>query len=260
MRLDVCLVENGYFETRNKAKSAVESGCVKVNGKVIEKPAFDVAGEMRIEIVNPLRYVSKGGLKLEKAINVFGVNVKDAIILDIGASTGGFTDCALQNGAKKVFAVDVGVKQLHSSLRLNPRVISLEDTDIRKIDKDLISEVNIASVDVSFISVTKIIPYIYDLPNLSSIICLIKPQFECGKDIAKKFKGVIKSKSVHKNVISSVVNTFGEYGFNLSNLTFSPIQGGDGNIEYLALFTKRFCVSVDFDNVINLAFSNFQLK
>ncbi len=260
MRLDVHLVEKGYFETRSKAKSAIEGGCVKVCGKVAKKPAFNVVSEEVVEIVNPLKYVSKGGLKLEKAINEFCVCMKGAVVLDIGSSTGGFTDCAIQNGAQKVFAVDVGVNQLHASLRVNPKVVSLEDTDIREIDKDLFGEVNIASMDVSFISVTKIIPYIYNLPNLSEVICLIKPQFECGKDIAKKCKGIIRSKTIHKNVISSVVDAFSKCGFNLSNLTFSPIQGGDGNIEYLALFAKKPCVNIDYDKVVNLAFSNFQLK
>lgn len=259
MRLDVYLVENGYFETRSKAKSAIESGCVKVGGKVVEKPALDVVDVVAVEIVNPLKYVSKGGLKLEKAINEFCVNVKDAIVLDIGASTGGFTDCALQNGAKKVFAVDVGVDQLHSSLRSNPKVVSLENTDIRKIDKDLIADVSIASIDVSFISVIKIIPYIYNLPNLSTIICLIKPQFECGKDVAKKFKGVIKNKSIHKDVIINVIKSFNEYGFYILDLTYSPIQGGDGNIEYLALFAKAEQNHVDCEKVVSLAFSNFHL-
>ena len=207
-RLDVFLVKNGFYETRNRAQNAIENKDIKVNDKIIDSPSYKVEENCKIEIVsNSLPYVSRGGLKLEKAIKVFDINLKDKIILDIGASTGGFTDCSLQNGAKKVYALDVGENQLHESLKHNDKVVSLEKTNFRSINIDEFKNYNIdvIVVDVSFISLS----YIFE--NASKIIdkdkcimCLIKPQFETAKKEHNK-NGVVNNPKVHFEVIKNVI-------------------------------------------------------
>lgn len=239
MRLDVALVQQKLIDTRTKAKATIEAGIVFYKSEMVTKPSQDIQDLDKLEIRGiPCPYVSRGGLKLEKALQEFKIDLKGKTVLDIGSSTGGFTDCALQHGAKQVVAVDVGKDQLVSSLRNNPAVVVYEQTDFRTIDINKIADCTIAVSDVSFISITKMIPKLKEMPNLADLICLIKPQFECGKEIADKYHGVIKDKKVHEQVLKKVITAFQGNGFHLQNLTFSPIHGGSGNVEYLAHFSK----------------------
>lgn len=258
MRLDLALIQQKLINTRTKAKVAIEAGLVFYRGETTTKPSQDVQDLDALEIRGTLcPYVSRGGLKLEKALQEFKINLKDKTILDIGSSTGGFTDCALQHGAKRVVAVDVGKDQMVTNLRQNPAVILYEQTDFRTIDTAKIADCTIAVSDVSFISITKMLPKLKEMPHLSDLISLIKPQFECGKDIADKYHGIIKDKKVHKNVLTQVINTFQENGFYLHNLTFSPIQGGSGNIEYLAHFIQnKSSYTPDLTSTITTAFQH----
>ena len=247
-RLDVFLVNKGFYETRNKAQNAIESNDVKVNGVIINSSSHKVDEDAKIEIVSiSLPYVSRGGLKLEKAIKVFNLDLKDKTILDIGASTGGFTDCSLQNGAKKVYALDVGDNQLHESLRNNNKVISLEKTNFRTINVNEFKgyEIDVIVVDVSFISLS----YIFE--NASKVIkedkcmmTLIKPQFETSKKEHNK-NGVVNNPKLHFQVIKNVIDAANKWGLHLNKLDFSPIKGDkSGNIEYLGLFSfNKFDVS-----------------
>ena len=237
MRLDLALVQKQLVTTRTKAKEAIESGIVFYHGSPATKPSQQIENLDDLEIRGQvLPYVSRGGLKLEKALKVFDIDLTDKIVLDIGSSTGGFTDCALQHGAKHVVAVDVGKDQMAAVLRTNPNVSLYEQTDFREIQTDKIAPCTIAVSDVSFISVTKMINKLQQMPNLTDIICLIKPQFECGKEMADKYRGVIRDKNVHVEVLKKVLQAFTEFGFYPQNITFSPITGGSGNIEYLAHF------------------------
>ncbi len=256
MRLDVALVQQKLIDTRTKAKVAIEKGLVFYGGQAVTKPSQDIQEPEKLEIRGTLcPYVSRGGLKLEKALNEFKINLKNTTVLDIGSSTGGFTDCALQHGAKQVIAVDVGKDQMIESLRKNPDVILYEQTDFRDIAVDKIAPCSVAVSDVSFISIIKMISKLKEMPTLTDLICLIKPQFECGKEIADKYHGVIKNKKVHEQVLKQVLRTFQENGFYLQNLTFSPIQGGSGNIEYLAHFIKnKFDFKPDLVQLIDAAF------
>jgi 23S rRNA (cytidine1920-2'-O)/16S rRNA (cytidine1409-2'-O)-methyltransferase len=233
MRLDLYLVENGYFDSRNKAKLAIDSNNILINGKVINKGSYDVKPDDVIEIQgtqNP--YVSRGGLKLEAALKSFYVDVKGKTVLDIGASTGGFTDCALQFGAKKVYAVDVGTDQLHEKLLYDPRVISLEQTNI--IDIDYFPEpIDLLVMDVSFVSIEYMLPNIIKHINEdNALICLIKPQFELGKTYMKN--GIVKDRRLHIKVLENVINECEKYNLGITKLITSPILGGSGNKEFLA--------------------------
>ncbi len=256
MRLDAALVQAQLIATRTKAKAAIESGLIFYDGKPVTKPALDVQDLAKLEIRGELMpYVSRGGLKLEKALKEFNLTVKDKIVLDIGSSTGGFTDCALQNGARQVIAIDVGQNQLCPTLRQNKAVLLYEGEDFRHIATDKIANAEVAVSDVSFISITKMIPKLKELNALKELICLIKPQFECGKEVADKYKGVIKNKKVHLEVLSCVLAEFEAAGFLLQNLTFSPIQGSSGNIEYLAHFKPSSkSISPDLNALIEQAF------
>lgn len=240
-RLDVFLVEKGYYETRNKAQGAIESNDVKVNGNLVNSSSFKVEDDCKIEIVsNSLPYVSRGGLKLEKALAVFDVSLKDSIVLDIGASTGGFSDCSLKNGAKKVYALDVGENQLHESLKNNDKVISLEKTNFRNINIEEFKNYKIDTIviDVSFISLS----YIFEnaskiIDKDKSIIALIKPQFETTRKEHNK-NGVVNNPKMHFEVIKNVIGYANKYELYLNKLDSSPIRGDkSGNIEYIALFT-----------------------
>ena len=254
-RIDIELVKRGIFETRNKAQNEIKNKIVYCNNVCITKPSFDVTDTDIIEIKGEkLKYVSRGGLKLEKAIKEFNINLNDKILIDIGSSTGGFSDCAIQNGIKKVYAIDVGTNQFDKNLRQNNKINLYENTDFRNIDNNIVNDANIASIDVSFISVTKLINKLKELTNLKEIICLIKPQFECGKEISDKYKGVPLNKEVHKNVIEIVINNFKENNYYINGLTSSPIKGGNGNIEYLAYFTKDNESKIDIQKIINEAF------
>ncbi len=240
LRLDVFLMENGYAESREKAKSMIMAGIVYVNNQKSDKAGNEVNEKDKIEIRGEkLKYVSRGGLKLEKAIIQFGINLENLICGDFGASTGGFTDCMLQNKAQKVYSVDVGYGQLAWSLRNNPAVINMERTNIRYLTKDDIKEnLNFISVDVSFISLKLILPVVYNLLSESGeCICLIKPQFEAGRDKVGK-KGVVKDKSVHLEVVNEIILFSKKIGFKIKNLTYSPIRGPEGNMEYLLYISK----------------------
>lgn len=254
-RIDIELVKRGIFETRNKAQNEIKNKIVYCNNVCITKPAFDVTDTDIIEIKGEkLKYVSRGGLKLEKAIKEFNIDLKDKILIDIGSSTGGFSDCALQNGIKKVYAIDVGTDQFDKTLRLNNKINLYENTDFRNIDNNIINDANIATIDVSFISVTKLTSKLKELTNLSEIICLIKPQFECGKEVSDKYRGVPLNKEVHKSVIERVIKSFKDNNYYINSLTSSPIKGGNGNIEYLAYFKRDKERSINIEEVVNKAF------
>ena len=240
-RLDVFLVNKGFYETRNKAQNAIESNDVKVNGVIINSSSHKVDENAKIEIVSvSLPYVSRGGLKLEKAIKVFNLDLKDKTVLDIGASTGGFTDCSLQNGATKVYALDVGENQLHDSLRVNDKVVSLEKTNFRTINIEEFKgyKIDLIVVDVSFISLS----YIFEnaskvIENDKCMMTLIKPQFETSKKEHNK-NGVVNNPKLHFQVIKNVIDAANKYDLHLNKLDFSPIKGDkSGNIEYLGLFS-----------------------
>lgn len=241
-RLDVILVQEGYAASREKAKAIIMSGNVFVDGQREDKAGttFDLS-KIRLEVRgNALRYVSRGGLKLEKAMKQFGLDLRDKICMDIGASTGGFTDCMLQNGAKKVYSVDVGHGQLDWKLRNDERVVCMEKTNFRYMKPEDISDVlDFASVDVSFISLTKILIPARDLlSDMGQMVCLIKPQFEAGKEKVGK-KGVVRDPEVHEEVIRKVIDFADDNGFDILHLDFSPIKGPEGNIEYLVHLCKN---------------------
>lgn len=237
-RLDVLLIKKGYLKTREKARKNILAGLVFVNNIKIDKPGEKVDIYSNIEIKGEaVPYVSRGGLKLEKAINEFNLNLKDKIAMDVGASTGGFTDCMLKNGAARVYAVDVGYGQLDCSLLEDDRVISMEKTNIRYLSPDDIGEkVDFVSIDVSFISLKLVIPSVKEVLNpFGQLVALIKPQFEAGKEKVGK-KGVVKGADIHEKVLMDVINSISLMGFTLKALTYSPIKGPEGNIEYLSLF------------------------
>ncbi|MBO5141735.1 MAG: TlyA family RNA methyltransferase [Clostridia bacterium] len=238
-RLDNELLEKGLFKTKSKAQQAIKSGIIYCNGKQITKCGYEVNEQTKIEIKGEvLKYVSRGGLKLEKALRTWNIDLTNKIMIDIGSSTGGFSDCAIQNGIEKIYAIDVGTEQFDKILAQNPKINLYEQTDFRTIDEEIIKDAMLITIDVSFISVTKLIEKISKLENVKEIICLIKPQFECGKEIADKFKGVILDKEVHNEVIKNVTNSFENIGYSCEGVTISPIKGGDGNTEYLAYLKK----------------------
>ena len=254
-RIDIELVKRGIFETRNKAQNEIKNKIIFCNNICITKPSFDVTDTDIIEIKGEkLKYVSRGGLKLEKAIKEFNIDLKNKILIDIGSSTGGFSDVAIQNDIKKIYAIDVGTDQFDKTLRLNNKINLYENTDFRNIDNNIINGANIASIDVSFISVTKLTSKLKELTNLKEIICLIKPQFECGKEVSDKYKGVPLNKEVHKSVIENVIKSFKDNNYYINSLTSSPIKGGNGNIEYLAYFKRYKERSINIEEVVNKAF------
>lgn len=234
-RLDVLLVERGLADSREKAKAIIMSGNVFVKGVREDKAGSTFDDKVEIEIKGQtLKYVSRGGLKLEKAIEQYDVSVKDKVCMDVGSSTGGFTDCMLQNGATKVYAIDVGTNQLAWKLRSDERVVSMEKTNIRYVTPDQLDElVQFASIDVAFISLTKVLLPVKGLlvPD-GEVVCLIKPQFEAGREQVGK-KGVVRDKNVHVDVIEMVIDYAKSIGFSILRLDYSPIKGPEGNIEYL---------------------------
>ena len=239
-RLDVLLVERGLQESRQKAQATIMSGLVFVNQQKVDKPGTAVANDAEIEIRgNALPYVSRGGLKLEKAMATFPISLTGAVCGDIGASTGGFTDCMLQNGAKKVYAVDVGYGQLAWKLRSDPRVVCLERTNARYLTHEQIpDELDFASIDVSFISLKLILPAVCGvLKDGGHVACLVKPQFEAGKEKVGK-KGVVRDPEVHLEVLEHFLIHAKESNFTVLDITYSPIRGPEGNIEYLGYLEK----------------------
>ncbi len=241
-RLDIILTEGGYAPSREKAKIMLMSGIVYVNGQKEDKPGSTFDPEKIILEVRgeTLRYVSRGGLKLEKALEVFPISLQGAVCMDIGSSTGGFTDCMLQNGATHVYAIDVGYGQLDWKLRQDPRVTCMEKTNFRYLTPGDLGDVpNFASCDVSFISLSKILPAAAAiLPASAQMVCLIKPQFEAGREKVGK-KGVVRDPAVHREVIEQAVGYACNEGFRLLGLDFSPIRGPEGNIEYLMYLEKK---------------------
>ena len=234
-RLDVLLVSRGLAPSREKAKTMIMEGNVFVNNNREDKAGSTFSEDCQIEVRGKtLQYVSRGGLKLEKAMTHFGITLEGKICMDIGASTGGFTDCMLQNGAQKVYAVDVGYGQFAWKLRQDERVVCMEKTNIRYVTPEQIGDaLDFASVDVSFISLTKVLgPAKELLKEDGQMVCLIKPQFEAGREKVGK-KGVVRDKSVHEEVIEKVISFALETGFSIYNLEYSPIKGPEGNIEYL---------------------------
>ena len=239
-RLDILLVKRNLAESREKAKAVIMSGCVYVDGQKEDKAGSTFPEEAAIEVRgHTLPYVSRGGLKLEKALANFDVDVKGKVCTDVGSSTGGFTDCMLQNGAVKVFAIDVGRGQLDWKLRNDPRVVCMEKTNIRYVTPEDIGEpVDFSSIDVSFISLTKVLMPIREyLKEDGEIVALIKPQFEAGREKVGK-KGVVREKSTHMEVIRKVMDYARSIGFDLCDLDVSPIRGPEGNIEYLIHLKK----------------------
>ncbi len=260
-RLDEILVEHNFFETKNKAQSAIMAGDVKVDDKVITKAGFQLVFSSKLKIeIKTMPFVSRGGFKLQKALKEFNIDLNNRICLDSGASTGGFTDCMLQSGADKVYAVDVGYNQLAWKLVQDNRVKNIEKTNIKNADfnqiydeKDAVAD--FCAMDVSFISITKILNNLKTLLTEDfEIVTLIKPQFEAGKEDVGN--GVIKDEKIHIKILNTLVNFFKENGFTLINLTFSPIKGPKGNIEYLA-HLKNSGDSIDPD-ITNLVKSAFQ--
>ena len=234
-RLDVALVNRGLVESREKGRALIMAGSVYVNGQKAFKAGESIKDGMNIEIRGAkLKYVSRGGLKLEKSLEVFPINLTDKVCADIGASTGGFTDCMLQNGAKKVYAVDVGYGQLAWKLRSDERVVNMERTNVRYLDFDLIQDkIEFVSIDVSFISLKLVLPVVYELlADGGELVALIKPQFEAGREEVGK-KGVVRDASVHRSVIENITSFAYETGFCVNGLDFSPIKGPEGNIEFL---------------------------
>ena len=239
-RLDVLLVERGYAETRTKAQAIIMSGLVYVTGQKADKPGISYEESVEIEVRSgACPYVSRGGLKLEKALRDFGVDPTGYVCSDSGASTGGFTDCLLQQGAKKVFAIDVGYGQLDWKIRSDPRVVVMERTNVRYVTPEQLGEpLDLSVVDVSFISLRIVLPVIKTFlkENAGQVLCLIKPQFEAGKEKVGK-KGVVRDPSVHKEVLDDFVALTKEIDFKILGLTVSPVKGPEGNIEFLAHLT-----------------------
>lgn len=261
-RLDKILVDLGYFDNKSKAAGAILSGNVKINDEVITKAGFQIDPNKKFEVeIKSMPYVSRGGFKLEKALKTFDVLVKDRICLDAGASTGGFTDCLLQNGAKKVYAADVGYGQLAWKIRSDERVKTIERTNIKNCEfGDIYAQneetADLLVMDVSFISIEKVLPNLKKLlnPDFHEMICLIKPQFEAGKDLVDK-GGVVKDKNVHVDVINNVIEFAQNLDYKILDLTSSPIKGPSGNIEYLIhLATQGKEKDFSVDEIVEEAF------
>lgn len=240
IRLDVAVFEQGYASSREKAKAVIMAGQVYVNNQKVDKAGTQISPDDKLEVRgNSLKYVSRGGLKLEKAMKEFPITLEGKICMDVGASTGGFTDCMLQNGAKKVYSIDVGYGQLAWKLRTDERVVNLERTNFRYVTKEQVPDsIDFSSVDVSFISLKHILPVLNTLLcDSGQAVCLIKPQFEAGREKVGK-KGVVRDLAVHLEVVQRIINLALENGFSVKGLQFSPIKGPEGNIEYLIYLNK----------------------
>lgn len=230
-RIDVLLFEKNYYNSREKAKEAIKSSKVKLNGQLVTKPSLEVDENCEFETL-PFSFVSRGGIKLQKAIETFKIDLKDKVVLDIGASTGGFTEVCLKNGAKKVYAVDTGKDQLDEALKTNSKVVSLEQTNYLNLDCSKFN-IDFVVIDVSFVSLTKILPKVAtDFKNVG-LVALIKPQFEVGLEYAKKHKGIVKDEKMHKKVLENIKNLLKNLNFSIFGEIESPIKGGDGNKEFL---------------------------
>ena len=261
-RLDQILTDRGFFPSRERAKAAIMEGVVFVGGQRVDKPGAAVDPEKPIEVRGgTLQWVSRGGLKLEKALKVFDYDPCGLVCLDCGASTGGFTDVLLQNGAAKVYAVDVGYGQLAWKLRSDPRVVNLERTNVRYITREQIPEdIGLAVMDLAFISIRLVLPAVRELlKEDADVICLVKPQFEAGREKVGK-KGVVRDAETHLEVLQSFMDFFPAAGFTLLGLDFSPIRGPEGNIEYLARLKKGARPAPELDPAAIVAASHAQFK
>lgn len=239
-RADILLVKKGLAPSRQKAISLIREGMVFCGGKKVSKPSEQFEPEADFEVRGQLlKYVSRGGFKLEGAILFFGLDFAGKTILDMGSSTGGFTDCALQHGAKKVFAVDVGSNQLVQKLKCDPRVVSMENTDIRDITHEIFDECDFIVGDLSFISIVTILSYIKEFLTNQQLVLLIKPQFECGIELAKRYKGTIRDYNLSKKICNETLEKIKKMGFVVKMVADSPIKGGDGNSEFVALIEKK---------------------
>ena len=253
VRLDVLLVERGLVDSRERAKAVIMSGDVFVGGHRAEKPGIQVDDGVSIEVRKGHDYVSRGGKKLEKALVHFGISPDGKVCIDCGASTGGFTDCLLKNGAQLVYAIDVGYGQLAWSIRKDPRVITMERTNIRHVTADMFSiKPELAVIDVSFISLGLVLPVTRELlTNNGETICLIKPQFEAGREKVGK-KGVVRDPQTHRAVLDAFIENAIKAGFCVNGLTYSPVRGPEGNIEYLGwLSLQEGSVSIDVDAIVS---------
>ena len=240
-RLDVFLTEQGFFESRSKAQAVIMAGEVLVNDQKIDKPGTMVKPDAKITLLGKkMPFVSRGGYKLDKSLKVFPISLEGKVVADLGASTGGFTDCALQHGASRVYAIDVGYGQLAWKLRQDPRVVNMERTNVRFLEADSLGEpVDVFTIDVAFISLDKVLPSAYKILKSDGFgIALIKPQFEAGREKVGK-KGVVRDPAVHLEVIEKVIAQARELGFVARGLDFSPIRGPEGNIEYLFYMGKE---------------------
>lgn len=259
-RIDKELVSRGLVPSRSKAQELIEANLVECNGKLIKKCNCLIDENDKIKILenDKLKYVSRGGLKLEKAINEFNLDFTNKKIMDIGSSTGGFCDCALQHNASSIIAIDVGTNLMHESLRKNPKIALYEQTNFKELEHYYFENIDIITCDVSFISLLKVIEKISSENIKVDMICLIKPQFECGKDIATKYKGIILNKNIHQEIVNNLIIKINKYGFYIQNLTVSPIRGGDGNIEYVSYITnkEKDNKEINTNKIINDAFKN----
>ena len=240
-RADVLVFENGFASSRERAKTIISEGQVYIGGKKVSKPSDKFLESLKVDVkVNPLVYVSRAGLKLEKAIEAFNLNLEGMTVMDIGSSTGGFTECMLAEGASKVYAIDVGKDQLVEKLRKDSRVVVMEETNIRDIRQEEINEeIDFITIDVSFISLKLVIPIaIKFLKDGGELVALIKPQFEVGKDNIGK-KGIVKDEKLHIKVLESIIGLCNELDLKVKDLTFSPISGSKGNIEFLIYIRKE---------------------
>ena len=255
IRLDQA-VANTLNISRNKAQNLIKEGFVFIDEIAVLKPAFELESAVNITIKNHDNYVSRGAYKLVKGLDEFGINVEGKFVLDMGASTGGFTQVLLEKGASKVYSVDVGKGELDIGLRGDERVVNMEGRDIRTLSKKEVGEVKLVVGDLSFISLQNILPHIKAILGKIEMVLLFKPQFECGKVLAKKYKGIIKDKVIHKKLLKEFADYLNILDFSFSNLTFSPIKGGSGNIEYLLHLNgekkERFNIESIVDDAFNL--------
>ncbi|MBR1645284.1 MAG: TlyA family RNA methyltransferase [Selenomonadaceae bacterium] len=240
-RLDILLTEKNFFDSRTRAQAMIMAGKILVDGQKIDKSGTLVAIDAEIRVLGEeMPFVSRGGLKLQKALDAFKIVLSGKISVDVGASTGGFTDCMLQHGAKKVYAIDVGYGQLAWKLRSDTRVVNMERTNIRNVTREnFLDEPDFVSIDVAFISLENVLPVVFDLlKDSGEVVALIKPQFEAGREHVGK-KGVVRDKKIHAQVIERILNFATELNFGVCGLTFSPVKGPEGNIEYLAYLIKN---------------------
>lgn len=263
-RLDKEMVNRGMVDSRMKAQELIAKGYVLLQNQVVNKASYPVTPEDAIEIQanDCFRYVSRGGLKLEKALSTFAISWQGKTVLDVGSSTGGFTDCALQHGAQKVIAVDVGTDLMHPSLRANPKVELHEQINLKELDASYFERADWMVADISFLSILTLFEKVQASQAKLDTVFLIKPQFECGKEVAHRYKGIITNAKIHQEILNHVLGEIRAMGFAIGGLTYSPICGGDGNIEYLAYGSnqKQIAKPISIAEIVTQAFQNLKQK